>query len=38
MTPPRQSHIDALKVTASQVIVWHHLSAYGPVADALHVG
>lgn len=38
MTPPRQSHIDALKVTASQVIVWHHLSAYGPVADALHAG
>lgn len=31
----RQSLIDALKVLASQLIVLHHLSAYGPVADAL---
>lgn len=32
----RQLPIDALKVIASQLIVLHHLSAYGPVADALN--
>ncbi len=31
----RQLHIDALKMMASQFIVLHHLSAYGPVADTL---
>ncbi len=31
----RQLPIDALKVVASQLIVLHHLSAYGPVADTL---
>lgn len=36
MSAPRQPHIDALKVAASQLIVWHHLAAYGPVADTLH--
>ena len=35
MSAPRQSAIDALKVFASQLIVLHHLSAYGPVADAV---
>lgn len=30
----RQIHLDALKIAASQLIVLHHLSAYGPVADA----
>ncbi len=36
MTAARQPGIDALKVLASQIIVLHHLSAYGPVADAMH--
>ena len=36
MTTARQPGIDALKVLASQIIVLHHLSAYGPVADAMH--
>ena len=31
----RQTHIDALKLIGSQLIVLHHLSAYGPVADAV---
>lgn len=30
----RQTHIDALKCIGSQLIVLHHFSAYGPVADA----
>jgi len=30
----RQTHIDALKFIGSQLIVLHHFSAYGPVADA----
>ena len=34
-TKARQLPIDALKVIASQLIVLHHLSAYGPVADTL---
>ena len=36
MSAARQPGIDALKVLASQIIVLHHLSAYGPVADAMH--
>lgn len=35
MSAPRQPAIDVLKVLASQLIVLHHLSAYGPVADAV---
>lgn len=31
----RHGHIDALKLIGSQLIVLHHLSAYGPVADAV---
>ena len=36
--PPRSRllHIDALKALAAQLIVLHHLSAYGPLADAVH--
>ncbi len=33
--PPRDDRIDALKLVGSQLIVLHHLSAYGPVADAV---
>jgi peptidoglycan/LPS O-acetylase OafA/YrhL len=33
--PSRQTHIDALKLMASQLIVLHHLVVYGPLADAL---
>lgn len=33
-TAQRQLHLDALKLIGSQLIVLHHLSAYGPVADA----
>ena len=33
--PGRQTHIDALKLIASQLIVLHHFVAYGPLADAL---
>ncbi|GLS14923.1 acyltransferase family protein [Hydrogenophaga electricum] len=36
MSTPRQPGIDLLKVLASQLIVLHHLSAYGPVAEAMH--
>ena len=32
----RQTHIDALKCIAAQLIVLHHFSAYGPLADTLH--
>jgi len=28
-------HIDAIKAIASQLIVWHHLVAYGPMAEAV---
>jgi peptidoglycan/LPS O-acetylase OafA/YrhL len=28
-------HVDALKALAAQAIVLHHLSAYGPIADAV---
>jgi len=31
----RLSHVDALKALAAQVIVLHHLSVYGPVAQAM---
>ena len=34
-TLARQTHIDVLKFTASQLIVLHHFSAYGPLADAM---
>ena len=30
-----QTHLDALKVVASQLIVLHHFAAYGPLADAM---
>ncbi|NMM19686.1 MAG: acyltransferase [Rhodoferax sp.] len=33
--PGRQTHIDALKLIAAQLIVLHHFVAYGPLADAL---
>ena len=33
--PRRQLHIDAMKVMASNLIVLHHLSVYGPLAEAL---
>ncbi len=33
---PRQLHIDALKFIASQLIVLHHLIAYGPISDAVN--
>lgn len=31
----RQTHIDALKLIASQFIVLHHFAAYGPLSDAM---
>ncbi|MCV2358316.1 acyltransferase [Paucibacter sp. TC2R-5] len=31
----RLLHVDALKAFAAQLIVLHHLSAYGPIADAV---
>jgi peptidoglycan/LPS O-acetylase OafA/YrhL len=31
----RQTHIDALKLIAAQLIVLHHFAAYGPLSDAL---
>ena len=31
----RLLHVDALKALAAQAIVLHHLSAYGPIADAV---
>lgn len=43
MTPPatyqphRQLKVDALKAVASQLIVWHHLSAYGPLSEQAHL-
>jgi hypothetical protein len=33
--PRRQLHIDAAKVLASHLIVLHHFTVYGPLADAL---
>lgn len=35
--PRRQLHIDAAKVVASHLIVLHHFTVYGPLADALHL-
>lgn len=32
----RSFTIDIFKVIAAQLIVWHHLSGYGPMADAIH--
>ena len=32
----RQTPIDALKIIASQLIVLHHFSAYGPLSEAMH--
>lgn len=32
----RQTHIDALKIIASQLIVLHHFSAYGPLSEAMY--
>lgn len=34
-TPARQSHIDALKCVAAQLIVLHHFALYGPVSQGL---
>ena len=31
----RSFTVDVLKVVAAQFIVWHHFSAYGPMADAM---
>lgn len=31
----RSLTVDALKVIAAQFIVWHHFSAYGPMADTM---
>ncbi|WP_077037550.1 acyltransferase [Pelomonas sp. KK5] len=31
----RLPHVDALKAIAAQLIVLHHLAAYGPIADAV---
>lgn len=31
----RQTHIDALKLIAAQLIVLHHFAAYGPLSDVL---
>lgn len=36
--PQPSAAIDALKAIASQLIVLHHLAAYGPVARAMHAG
>lgn len=33
--PRRQTHIDAAKVVASHLIVLHHFTVYGPLAEAL---
>lgn len=34
-TPTRQSHIDALKCVAAQLIVLHHFVLYGPLSQGL---
>ncbi len=34
-TPPRQTHIDALKCVAAQLIVLHHFALYGPLSQGL---
>jgi peptidoglycan/LPS O-acetylase OafA/YrhL len=33
----RSFTVDVLKVVAAQFIVWHHLSAYGPMADTMNL-
>lgn len=33
--PPRQTHIDALKCAAAQLIVLHHFALYGPLSQGL---
>lgn len=33
----RQTHIDSLKLIASQLIVLHHFATYGPLAQALDI-
>ena len=38
MIPDRMPLIDALKAIASQLIVLHHLAAYGPLAAAARLG
>jgi peptidoglycan/LPS O-acetylase OafA/YrhL len=37
MSQARQPAIDALKVVGSQVIVLHHLAAYGPLSENLYL-
>lgn len=32
----RSFTVDIFKVIAAQLIVWHHLSGYGPMAEAIH--
>jgi peptidoglycan/LPS O-acetylase OafA/YrhL len=34
-TPPRQLHLDLLKLIAAQLIMLHHFAVYGPLAKAL---
>jgi peptidoglycan/LPS O-acetylase OafA/YrhL len=34
-TPARQTHIDALKCAAAQLIVLHHFALYGPLSQGL---
>lgn len=36
MSAPRLFPLDALRALAAQLIVLHHLSAYGPIAEAMH--
>jgi hypothetical protein len=31
----RSFTVDVLKVVAAQFIVWHHFSAYGPMAETM---
>lgn len=33
----RSFTVDVLKVVAAQLIVWHHFSAYGPMADTMNL-
>lgn len=33
----RSLTVDVLKVVAAQLIVWHHFSAYGPMADTMNL-
>jgi peptidoglycan/LPS O-acetylase OafA/YrhL len=36
MPPERLALVDVLKAFASQLIVWHHLALYGPLAESGH--